>query len=107
MQNLTCKFFYPAQYYREVWHYKDADIELIRQGIDGFNWQKAFSNKNVNEKVDTFNKTILNILSNFIPHETITSMIEIHHGIIKKSNPLYTKKIQYLKSFAAIEIIVL
>ena len=23
-------------------------------------------------KVDTFNKTILNILSNFIPHETIT-----------------------------------
>ena len=60
------------QYYRELWHYKDADIELIRRATDGFNWQKAFSNKNVNEKVNTFNKTILNILSNFIPHETIT-----------------------------------
>ena len=39
--------------------------------IHGFNWQKAFSNKNSKEKVDTFNKTILNILNNFIPHETI------------------------------------
>ena len=57
---------------REVWHYKDANIELIRKAIDRFNWQKAFSNKNVNEKVDTFNKTILNILSNFMLHETIT-----------------------------------
>ena len=28
-------------------------------------------NTNVNEKVDIFNRTILNILSNFIPHETI------------------------------------
>ena len=57
---------------REVWHYQDANIELIRKAIDGFNWQKAFSNKNVNQKVDTFDKTILNILTNFIPHETIT-----------------------------------
>ena len=65
------KIYYPLQYYREVWHYKYANIELIRQAIDGFNWQKAFSYKNVKEKVDTFNKTILNVLSNFIPHETI------------------------------------
>ena len=65
------KIYYPLQYYREVWHYKYANIELIRQAIDGFNWKKAFSYKNVKEKVDTFNKTILNVLSNFIPHETI------------------------------------
>ena len=66
------QIYYPPQYFREVWHYKDVDIELIRRVIDGFNWKKAFSNKNVNEKVDTVNQTILNILSNFIPHETIT-----------------------------------
>ena len=103
------QIYYPPQYYREVWHYKDADIELIRRAIssDGFNWQKAFSNKNVNEKVDTFNKTILNILSNFIPHETITCDDRDPPWFNKKSNPLYTKKIQHLKSFAAIEIIVL
>ena len=37
-----------------------------------FDWDGAFVNTNVNEKVFTFNKTILNILSNFIKHETLT-----------------------------------
>ena len=34
-------------------------------------FERAFSNTKVNEKVDIFNRTILNILSDFIPHETI------------------------------------
>ena len=29
------------------------------------------SNTSINEKGDIFNRTILNVLSNFIPHETI------------------------------------
>ena len=37
-----------------------------------FDWDRAFVNTNVNEKVLILNKTILNILSNFIPHETLT-----------------------------------
>ena len=37
-----------------------------------FDWDKAFVNTNVNEKVFIVNKTILNILSNFFPHETLT-----------------------------------
>ena len=65
------QIYHPPQYYREVWHYKDVNIEHIRRVIDGFNWQKTFSNKNGNEKVDTFHKKILNVLSNFRPHETI------------------------------------
>ena len=32
------KIYYP---YREVWHYKDANIEIIRKAIDGFNWQEG------------------------------------------------------------------
>ena len=36
-----------------------------------FNWKKVFSDTNINEKVSLFNKTILNILSNYILHETI------------------------------------
>ena len=36
-----------------------------------FDWEKALSNTSVNEKVAIFNRTILNILNNFIPHETI------------------------------------
>ena len=57
---------------REVWHYRDANIELIRRAINSFNWTRVFSNTSVNEKVNIFNKTILNILSNFIPHEMLT-----------------------------------
>ena len=96
------KICYPPKYYREVWHYKDANIELIRKAIDGFNWQKAFSNKNVNEKVDNFNKTILNILSNFIPHETIICDDRDPPWFNKKIKFLIYEKIRHLKSFAAI-----
>ena len=57
---------------REVWHYKDANIELIRRAINGFNWTRAFSNTSVNEKVNIFNNAVRNNLSNFIPHEILT-----------------------------------
>ena len=59
------QIYYPPQYYREVWHYKNANTELIRGTIDEFKCQKPFFNKNVNQKVDAFNKTILNILLRF------------------------------------------
>ena len=45
--------------------------ELIRRPLNEFNWERAFSNIHVNEKVCIFNKSVLNVLSNFIPHETI------------------------------------
>ena len=65
------KIHYPPPYTRHVWHYEDSNDDLIRTAINQFNWEKAFENKNVDEKVLTFNKTVLNILSNFIPHELI------------------------------------
>lgn len=34
-------------------------------------WETAFLYLNVNEKIYIFNKTVKNILSNFVPHETI------------------------------------
>ena len=62
---------YPPPYLREIWHYREANTRLIRHSIKEFNLERAFLNTNVNEKVDIFNRTILNILSNFIPHERI------------------------------------
>ena len=47
------------------------NTELIKRAIEKFVWQRAFLNTSVNEKVVIFNNTVLNILSNFIPHETI------------------------------------
>ena len=39
--------------------------------MDQFDWLKALSNVNVDEKVHFFTKTLLIIIQNFIPHETI------------------------------------
>ena len=65
------QIYYPPPYPREIWHYKQANTELIRRAVTDFNWDRAFLNANVNEKVSVFINTILNILSNFIPHDTI------------------------------------
>ena len=48
-----------------------------------FDCDRAFGNTSVNEKVFILNKTILNILSNFIPHET---------WVDDKDPPWFTKK---------------
>ena len=79
---------YLPPYVREVWHYKDANTELIRRAINEFNWQRAFLNTHVNEKVDIFNSTILNILSNLIPHEFLV--------YDDKEPPCFNKKIRAL-----------
>ena len=50
------QIYYPPQYYREVWHYNNANTELIRRAVDQFNWQKALLNKHVSEKVNIFNE---------------------------------------------------
>ena len=62
---------YPKQYSREIWHFKGVKTDLIRRALNDFNWEKAFSNSNNNEKVCIFNKSIINVLSNAIPRKTI------------------------------------
>ena len=68
---ITDSRVYPPPYLREIWHYIEANTGLIRGAIKEFNWERTFSNTGVNKKVKIFNRTILNILSNFIPHEII------------------------------------
>ena len=62
---------YPPPYTREVWHYQDSDVDLIRRSLNEFDWDRAFANKHVDQKVEIFNKTVFNVHSNFIPHEVI------------------------------------
>ena len=68
--NLT-NFYHPP-YKRLVWHYQQANTDLIKQAIELFDWAKSLSNLDVNKQVSVFNETIKNIFENFIPHETIT-----------------------------------
>ena len=72
------KIQYPPPYSREVWQYKDSNDDLIKRAINHFNWERPFENKNVDEEVLRFNKTILNILNNFIPHELIVCLVKLY-----------------------------
>ena len=64
------KISYPPPYERVVCHYQDANNDLIQRSISQFNWERAFSNKGVNQQISIFNETIRNIMANFIPQET-------------------------------------
>ena len=61
--------FYPPPNERVAWHYQDANNDLIHRFISQYNWERAFSNKDVNKQITIFNETILNIMTNFISHE--------------------------------------
>ena len=45
---------------------------MISKAIQGFDWDKAFLDNSTEEKASIFTKTILNIMSNFIPNEIVT-----------------------------------
>ena len=66
------KVWYLPPYEHKIWNYRDANIDQIKKAIEQFPWEKSFRNLRINEMVHLFNKTIKNILSNYIPHEKIT-----------------------------------
>ena len=59
----------PPAYVLEVWDYEKANIENIKKAISNFDWNKAFENLLVDEKVDFLNKTILHIFRSYIPNK--------------------------------------
>ena len=80
---------YPPPYEREIWHYqRPNNVDQIQQAIEQFSWEKSFRNLNINEMVSLFNEIIKNILSNYIPHETITCD--------DKDSPWFNKNIKQL-----------
>ena len=57
--------------------------------------------------MNVLNETILNILRDFIPHETVLcDDTWIHRGLIIKLSSLYTKKILHLNGLEVIDITV-
>ena len=61
----------PLTYVQQVWDYEKENIENIKKAISSFDWNKAFENLSVDEKVDFLNKTLLNIFRNYIPNKKI------------------------------------
>ena len=92
---------------REIWHYREANARLIRRKIKEFNWERAFLNSNVNEKVDIFNRTILNLLSNVIPHETIVCNDKDPPWFNNRIKTLIHEKMLHIRFFAITMIILI
>ena len=93
------KVVFPPPYEREVWHFKKANVDHIRRAINGFQWEKSFQNMNINDMVHFFNRTIKNILHNFIPHEVITCDDRDPPGINSSIKRLIQVKNQAYKQF--------
>ena len=66
------KEWYPPPYESEIWHYQHVNIDQIKRTTEQFLREKSFRNLWINGMVQLFNKNIKNILSNYIPYETIT-----------------------------------
>ena len=63
----------PPKFKRKLWHFKSAQQELIRKSITDFPWIAELSKfSNPTQQVSLLNKTILNIMSNFVPNEVKT-----------------------------------
>ena len=86
------KICYPPPYSRQVWHFKEVETDVIRRAVNDFNWERAFSNTNVNQKVCIFNKSVLNVLSNFIPHGLSLGLSLFYRPKIKCSKIIERKK---------------
>ena len=68
---LNLKIEYTPLYERLVWDYNKTNTQLLNRTTDTFNWEKLLENKNVNDQVYLFIKTMLNIFHNFIPNKNI------------------------------------
>ena len=63
---------YTPPYERLVWDYKRANEGVINAALNKEYWEFLFSNKSVNQKVIIFNRSVMNVFSNFVPNKFVT-----------------------------------
>ena len=68
---LNLQIKYPPPYIRKIWDYNRSETDSVNRSIEIFDWSHLFSDKNVHEQAELFNKTLLNIFNNFIPNKII------------------------------------
>ena len=70
--NLNLMIVYPPPYECLVWDYRRANESAINAALNRVDWEFLFSNKSVNQQVTIFNRTAMNIYSNFVPNKFAT-----------------------------------
>ena len=84
------KVYFLPSYEKTTFHYSQANVDHIQQAINLFDWENTFLNTDVDARMSIFSNTVVNILNNYIPHET---KICNSHGL-----PWMTTKIKELFS---------
>ena len=46
----------PPTYVRQIWNYKRATIECVKKALSNFDWNEAFENPSLDEKIQLLNK---------------------------------------------------
>ena len=65
--------FYSPNFERHIWYYKHANADIIYKATEGFDRYKVFLDKTTYEKSFILKKTILDIMSTFIPSKIVTT----------------------------------
>ena len=89
----------PPKYTRKIWHFKSANINLIRRTMANYQWVEKLGNReNPSDQVNHLTECILNIMSNFVPNtnKTFSSRDPEWFNkdvkkLLRKQNKLYKK----------------
>ena len=90
----------PPSFERKIWHYDRANITLIRRCISCFPWSDVLNKTpDPNWQAETFTEILLNIMTNFIPNETITVKPRNPPWITKPIKTMLNKQSRLFKHF--------
>ena len=98
---LNLKTEYSPLYERLVWDYNKTNTQLFKRSSETFNWEKLLENKNVNDQLYLFNKTMLNIFHNLIPNKNIICNDKNPPWFNNQIKALTEKKNHLFKSYMA------
>ena len=90
----------PPPFQKKIWKYDRANVQLIKRAISNYPWREHLdSNPNPNWQVTSFTEIILNIMSNFIPNETIKVTPKDPPWITKPLKTMLNKQNRLYKNF--------
>ena len=77
---LNLQIMPPPPYQRLVWDYKNFNVNSIQKAFNMIDWNKLFSNANVEKQVNILNDTLFNIFQTLLNVKSLQLMSRIHHG---------------------------
>ena len=74
------QIIYRSPYRRLFWDYKKANTNLVQKALNTVDWNRLFSNANVEKQVNIMNETLFNIFHTLLEVKSLQLMAKIHHG---------------------------